>query len=224
MILRLLAVGFAACALMAGMVGVVGPLLFVGSLASATTACNTPEAGTGPCEYPHCSDWRIDPRDYVKNPSVSRREYWAVARNGSSAYLFPRPDGFRTIAEECNANGPNAELFRRYSLCTPASSSAEVARVNGMSVEDALAISSALHEKLVFQRAAGSAAAIEPFPYLDDELAVCGELGDAGGVLQNVCARAFRRRDGASTEVGYVYSAAEIDALIPLLNKLYGVR
>src|SRR4029079_7068444 len=109
----------------------------LGALALGLTAC-VPQQGGDCNDYPHCGSWKIDPADYVKNPAVTtKHEYWAVAKDGPKAYLFPRPDGFRTIAAECHANGPDADLFLRNSLCEPATSEALLARVNGMGLDDA---------------------------------------------------------------------------------------
>ncbi len=172
----------------------------------------------GSCSYSHCDDFVVEASKVIKNPAVKlRREYWVTFQNGDRVAMFPRPDNATEAMSECGKDSATASLLSRNGICPPA----DIGKVNAMSREDALAVSTFLHERLRFVARANS---VQPFPYTDDTLGVCDENPTARtGVLKAVCDRAYQRRSGDGAELAVQLTEAEAAALAPLLNKLYGV-
>lgn len=171
------------------------------------------------CDYAHCDDFVVDSAKVIRNPAVTlRREYWVTFRNGDRVAMFPRPDNAPEATAECGKGTDAANLFARNGICPPA----DVAKVNAMTREDALAVSTFLHARLRF---AASGTSVSPFPYTDDTIGVCDENpGARSGVLKAVCDRAYQRRSsGGGAEIAVQLTEAEAATLAPLLNKLYGV-
>jgi hypothetical protein len=191
------------------------PLLFL--------ACSSSDPKGGPattgCAYPHCDDFKVEASKVVRNPSVKlRREYWAVFAAEKGVAMFPRPDNSAIASSICGSGTAEGALFARNGICPPS----DVSKVNAMTLEDALAVSTALHARLRFAPMFGS---IEPFPFTDDLIGVCDENPtQRAGVLKAVCDRAYRRRiEPSGTDEFIGFTPQEIEALPSLLNKLYGV-
>ncbi|WP_437965338.1 hypothetical protein WMF04_37740 [Sorangium sp. So ce260] len=189
-------------------------LLAIGLAACASSA--------GPHRYDHHPD-RGDV--YVKNAAVTlAREYWVIYDRGDGRhYLFPRPDGDRAIAAECAAGGPKAPLFRAAMLCEAASSTAAVDRVNSLSRDEAIEVSTFLHAGLKFKVTPGPG--IEPHVLISDQVDVCNTYGSAReGALKSLCDRELGYvASGQRPDIGIGFTAEEATALAPLLNDLYGI-
>lgn len=150
------------------------------------------------------------------------RTYWRVhavdGANGVTAYLMPRPDATGLTFGICDgADADLAALFDRSGLCTPTLDAAGVELVNALPLEDALAISHALHERLVFTADAGGN--IAPWPLPED-------LGDAcpGTSVAAACAD-YVAAVCDETDLGVLLELDEAQAteVAGALNDLYGI-
>lgn len=173
----------------------------------------------GSCSYSHCDDFVVEASKVIKNPAVKlKREYWVTFQNGDRVAMFPRPDNATEATSECGKDTTMAGLLARNGICPPA----DVAKVNAMSREDALAVSTFLHDRLRFVARGNS---VLPFPYTDDTIGVCDANPTARtGALKAVCDRAYQRRSSDNrAELAVQLTEAEAAAFAPLLNQLYGV-
>jgi hypothetical protein len=153
-----------------------------------------------------------------------RREYWRVfAQTPDSAYVIPRPDGARELASACNDPGHELNgLAQSYALCRPASSGAEVERVNDILPADALAITHFMHGVLRFTMDAGLGIAPHPLP--SDIVDACALHPDtASADLRAICERE-RDRLESGHDIGFSYTGPGAVELVALLNELYGIR
>jgi hypothetical protein len=190
---------------------------------SATPEPSTP--GVPHAHNPKAPDLALGEGDaYVKNPAVRLPlEYWIVLSTKDGAHaLFPRPDGAPAIAAECAAQTEMGRSFEAAALCAPAQTEEAVRKVNGLSREQAMQVSSFLHERLEFRRVGE---AIEPFPMTSDVLAVCRQIPALrGGAMKARCDEEERYAlGGARPSIFRVWTEAELDALPPALNEIYGV-
>ena len=144
------------------------------------------------------------------------REYFRVftetAGKATTAYLIPRPDGTTALRAAC-ARKRLRPTLDRYGWCNP---SVDPDRVNGMTIDDALAISHALHEHLRFT---GSAQGVAPYPMPDDVAVVCAARGRAAA-LDSACG-AYKPRANA---IAMIPTADSARAMAAALNRLYGIR
>ena len=175
---------------------------------------------------PHPHDVALeDGQRYEKNVDVTlKREYWIVISDPSERFfMVPRPDGDPRVVAECARGGELAALFANAKLCESATQ-ATLARVNGLSRDEAMKASTFLHRKLAFV-ASEDGTRVEPYPLVTDVLDVCKTYGvDRAGALKNVC----------DTELGYegkgdrpaiatLYTREESTVLAARLDDLYGV-
>jgi hypothetical protein len=108
-------------------------------------------------------------------------------------------------------------------LCEQATSAGAVERINGMTADEALEVSTFLHDHLKFQR---DSQAITPFPYTSDVLAVCHAFPDlAQAALHDRCAdeTTAAERGGARPSIFRSWTTDELASLPSALNRLYGV-
>ncbi len=195
-----------------------------GGIHNPTGDCTAPGNGAIECySVPDAGDqWMLDcdhPRDRI---------YWHVyARSdagGVSAYMLPRPDGTGIHYAICD--GPDAglaTLFEGYGLCEPTLGPGGVEAINSMDLADALAISHALHERLVFTPyEIDGSWDIAPFALPADLKAACPAtdnpsiISKCDHVLDAVC---------GPTDIGVVFGLTEAEAgeLAQALNQLYGI-
>lgn len=192
------------------------------ALSAASQAC----AASAPAESPKPYDIAAqDGYTFEKNEDVKlAREYWTILRGPNDAYaLVPRPDAASQIAEECARDTELAKRFQKAALCSAATSSADVERVNALSREDARAVSSFLHRGLRFRREGST---IAPYPLSSDIIEICKSSEKLrASELADVCAFEMRHADlGAPRpDIGYVFTARDLDHLPAALNALYGV-
>jgi hypothetical protein len=195
---------------------------FILALAICTQAC----AASAPVESPKPFDFGVqDGYTFEKNRDVGlAREYWTILRGPNEAYaLYPRPDGAPRIAEECAKDTDLSKRFHGLSLCAAATSSAAVERVNSLTRDDALAISTFLHRGLRFRRAGN---AIEPHPLTSDIVEVCkGNDELRSNELADVCGFEMRYADSNAPrpDIGYVFTERDLQHLPQALNALYGI-
>jgi hypothetical protein len=146
------------------------------------------------------------------------RTYWHVyaTRDPVTAAMLPRPDAAGLAFGLCDDPDLGA-LFERNHLCEPSLDAAGVEAVNAMTLEDALAISHALHERLEFRAVqAGDRWEIAPWPLPEDlEVACAAEV--CGEYLDAVC---------GGTDVGVLLTLDEAQAtdLAASLNQAYGIE
>lgn len=194
-----------------------------------TARCSLLAIGLAACASlagPHPYDHYPDSGDvYVKNAEVALdREYWVIYDRGDGKhYIFPPPAGHEAIAAECAAGGPKAPMFSAAMLCEAASSTEADRRVNSLSREEAIEVSTFLHARLKFRVPPGRG--IQPRLLISDQVDICNTYrGAREGTLKSLCDR----------ELGYVESGARIDfdfpltveeetLLVTLLNDLYGI-
>lgn len=175
---------------------------------------------------PHPLDFQLqEGQRHVRNPDVTlRREYWVVVEESGKYFMFPRPDGADAIARECATSGPMASSFRDASLCAPASSKAQVDRVNSLSQSEAFSVSSFLHARLHFV-VNEDGTTIAPYALLSDVVDICKSYSkDRLGKLENVCNRELAwQSGGARPAIAIAYTKDEAASLVSLLNDWYGV-
>lgn len=146
-----------------------------------------------------------------------KREYWRVfVSSDEKAYIIPRPDAMGIEYDLCA--GTSEELFKQGGLCEEA---ADPDVINNLEPKDALDITRALHELLVFERSGDS---IKPFAPPDDVIAACDLTSNAAAKsycqeLQGQC-----DENGICNEMLMVPSSDAIEAIVPALNKLYGIE
>ncbi|WP_437808789.1 hypothetical protein [Sorangium sp. So ce1078] len=194
-----------------------------------TARCSLLAIGLAACTSSagrHRYDHHPDPGDvYVKNAAVALdREYWVIYDRGDGKhYIFPRPDGDKAIAAECAAGGPKAPIFSAAMLCEVASSKAAVDRVNSLSRDEAIEVSTFLHARLKFK--VTPAGGIEPHVFISDQVDVCNTYRSAReGALKSLCDRELGYvANGQRPDIGIGFTAAEAAALAPLLNDIYGI-
>jgi hypothetical protein len=147
--------------------------------------------------------WRLD----CNHPLD--RTYWRIfEQSDGTAYLMPRPDG--QVLDVC------VPIFQQYGLCDSALDAAGVERINAMPLDDARALSHALHENLAF-RVEGTA--IVPWPLPEDLEVVCPGTSAAGACedyLEVVCGN-------SSLGVELALDEAQAAELAAALNASYGI-
>lgn len=194
-------------------------------LSNPTGDCTAPGNGAIDCySVPEAGDqWMLDcdhPLD---------RTYWHVYARGSeasgvTAYMLPRPDATGIIYGICDGPDPGlATLFDFYGLCDEALGPSGVEKINNMELADALAISHALHQRLVFAPyELDGNWDIAPFVLPPDLQAACPATNNPSiidkcdQVLDAVC---------GPTDIGVVFGLTEAEAgeLALALNQLYGI-
>lgn len=175
---------------------------------------------------PHPYDFVPDPNsEYVRNDKVSlAREYWIVYRAPDDTYsMFPRPDGAPALQRACAAAGEWAAMLADARLCHPASSAEDVARVNALSRDEALELSTYLHQQLHFEPVDGDT---QPHALLSDIIDVCRTFAEArAGELRAVCDRELAWvSEGPRPDIAVQLSSPEAAALAQRLNQLYGIE
>jgi hypothetical protein len=200
------------------------------AFAIALAACTASEdRGPHPHDHPGVSG-----QHYEKNPGVAlAREYWIIAvdTDRGTRAMLPRPDGDRRVVAECKANGPLASLFRDARLCEYASGTEAVERINALTRDEALRISTFLHERLYFvaedrdEEAPLELAVVNPYPLTSDTLDVCKMFAsDRAGALRALCDYELERKaNGGGDHMARGMSTAEARALAARLNDLYGI-
>ncbi|MEM9691865.1 MAG: hypothetical protein AAGA56_04935 [Myxococcota bacterium] len=190
-----------------------------------TGTCIAPDDGAIDCySVPGADDeWMLDCQSPVNEV------YWHVyARTDSTgmpvAYMLPRPDATGITFGICDGPDPALDsLFRRNQLCEPGLDSAGVNQVNNMTLDDALAISNALHARLRFTPDNESTTGIAPWVLPQDLRRACPNTNDptliskCTGYLDAVCGP-------TSVGVNLNPSPAEAVALADALNALYGIQ
>ncbi len=189
------------------------------TIENPTGNCVAPDSG-GRAGYHHPGDtqWLPD----CKNPLS--REYWRVfATTPETAYLMPRPDGYVGLQPACtNEDHPLHPVVLEHSLCKPASSPAEVARINAIHPRDALAIAHELHASLRFV-ATDDGLGIEPFPIPSDIIDACKlHANDDLPELAAICQREEERL-ASGQNIGFRYEGPGAVELAKRLNELYGI-
>jgi hypothetical protein len=177
------------------------------------TACTFDPAECEPeggriCDHsPECTD------TYLPDGNAPLlAEYWRVFETEDGVtYMYPRPEGSPYIDELCA--GELRETLDRYTLCDE---SPDVDLINAMDSADALAISHALHELLVFVADAGT---VSPWPFQEDIATVCAGSPDPG--LSGVCAQLPQGE--VCTDEGLSFTPEEAALLAPALNEVYGI-
>eukprot|EP00747_Dinoflagellata_sp_TGD_P217951 gnl/TRDRNA2_/TRDRNA2_90272_c0_seq1.p1 gnl/TRDRNA2_/TRDRNA2_90272_c0~~gnl/TRDRNA2_/TRDRNA2_90272_c0_seq1.p1 ORF type:complete len:267 (+),score=34.59 gnl/TRDRNA2_/TRDRNA2_90272_c0_seq1:69-869(+) len=154
------------------------------------------------------------------------REYWRVfAMDETDAYIIPRPDGLGLQYGYCEgADAELAALFKANDLCIEVLS--DLSRINHMKPADALQITHALHEKLVFEaRATNGEWEISPWAPDDDLLTICDTILTEDTDAQQHCQRLRGRCDenGACIDIGVVPTENAVKAFTPALNEFYGI-
>jgi hypothetical protein len=151
------------------------------------------------------------------------RSFWRVWQMpDGSAYMIPRPDGAPALAGPCSdESDPLFETLDAIGLCDPncSSSQACIARVNSMTVEQALAISRFLHENLVF--VFDDALGFSPYPFEEDVIAVCEQYMVSPGVVQYCDFHRARLAGGG--DIGIIYEGEAAKELAVWVNDLYGI-
>jgi hypothetical protein len=152
------------------------------------------------------------------------RELWRVfATEDGGAYIIPRPDGMGLSTGICD--GDDIELaaaFERSGLCDEV---ADPEVINDLNHTDALVITHALHEQLVFTAVddGDGSAHIDPWAPDEDMLAACdGPLADETAVDEACDLLAGRSEDGNCTDIGVIYSLEQATLFAAGLNHVYG--
>jgi len=175
---------------------------------------------------PHPHDVTLeDGQRYEKNPEVKlAREYWIVVADARETYfMLPRPDGDPRLVAECARGGELGALLSNAKLCASATQET-LSRVNALSRDEAMRVSTFLHGKLAFT-VSEDGSRVEPYPRTTDLLDVCKTFPDTrAGALKAVCDRELGYENASSRPaIGIVYTRAENEALAPRLNELYGL-
>jgi len=198
------------------------------ALAVLIAACggNGPDATGEPQSGPHPYDHYPAASDvWVQNPDVATTsEYWTIFRqeNGTH-YMIPRPDGSPFLIAACASDDAVGTLLQATAVCQSTSTSAQVQRVNALTVDEAITISTVLHDGLTFTAGPNG---VEPFALISDRVEVCRALGDPGA-LADLCAWELGRATtadtgGLVTDIARVLTSDEAVALAAELNVLYG--
>lgn len=187
----------------------------------ATAACGS----TPPPYSPHPYDFVPGPDDtYMPNEAVTlTREYWVIFQQPDGThYMFPRPDGEPLLAEACAADDAFGLMLQTAQLCHEAASSADVARVNALTIEEARQISTYLHGRLLFEPGEGDTT---PHALISDTIDVCNtQPAVRQGALLAVCDRELGWADGGSRpSIFNPLTEDEASALAASLNQLYEV-
>lgn len=213
---------------MARLLTALAPLLLL-----ALPACVPPvENPSGSCEASHdgarhCTH-APDPADtYLPDCEAPLdRDLWRVfAIDEHTAYIMPRPDAMGIRLGICGGDDADlAALFEDNGLCVD---NADPGVVNAMTPVDAMGISHAMHERLVFDVVdhGDGGASLSPWAP-DDELAhaCAGPLaGDdrVSGLCADLTAQAAAEE---CLDVGRVLSLDEATALAGGLNATFGIE
>ncbi len=160
------------------------------------------------------------------------REYWRVfAREGEegvyTAYMIPRPDATGITWGICDGeDAALAELFERNLLCQSSVGQDELEVINAMDVAEALEISHALHERLVFSPIDyGDGWSVEPFAPERDLAEACVQWGSDYPDAAEVCDELVGNMEaGTCMMLAQLYSEAEATDMAALMNRLYGIE
>ncbi|HEY5935358.1 MAG TPA: hypothetical protein VIU61_12000 [Kofleriaceae bacterium] len=179
--------------------------------AKPAAPCPTKENGSRPGYLADSGLWIRDCN------SPLEREYFRVFTSSTpstgsttTAYLIPPPDGTPAIEPVC-ALPDIRKVLDRYGWC---SESADPDLVNTMTVDDALLIAHALHERMKF---VGTEGHVWPYPMPDDIEIVCKVPRPE--VLDLACI-AYTPREGMPV----IPTLESAKALAKKLNELYGIR
>lgn len=199
-------------------------LLVGGCTSAATSGAESPRAGGS--EGALGPGFALSEGDtVVENAKTGlARTYWAVVRSKEgSHYLLPRPDGASALAKACEASTPLATQLEGHALCKSADSEAAVAKVNALDEALALEVSTVLHRELSFRREGES---ITPSPLGRDLLELCRTNDELSqGAMKERCAEELKYADGgARPAIFRMWTEAELEAVPPALNALYGVK
>ena len=153
------------------------------------------------------------------------RELWRVfAMDEATAYMIPRPDGQGLELGICDGDDAGlAELFESNGLCEE---NADPDVINAMDPTEAMAISLAMHERLVFSGGdyGDGSGAVAPWAPDDDRVAACvGPLADDGTVAAYCEDLILRAANGECLDVGTVLSLEEAEVMAGGLNEIYGI-
>lgn len=170
-----------------------------------------------------------------KNPL--KREYWRVfARTDGGVGVIPRLDntGLKyglcpgVPNEEPNLDPELAQTMVQNCVCDNCGQDT-VTRINNMTPEDALMITNALHHRLIFQYDEDGGS-ISPWAPDDDIVAACDLrlMEDSNHTDLSICQilrdMMTRWMNGEPIEeIAFIPSAADSEAIVPYLNKLYGI-
>lgn len=153
-----------------------------------------------------------------------QREYYRVfQKEDGKAYIIPRPDGHSAWLTPCSdETHPLHALVLKYQLCKSAETPAEVEAVNAIEPADALTLTHALHEELVFYPVQD---AVAPWPFSPDIVAAC-KSNEAlrTGVFEARCDTEIELEGKPRPEEVVTYSPQEAAALAAALNTLYGIE
>ncbi|MCP4167383.1 MAG: hypothetical protein GY759_16050 [Chloroflexi bacterium] len=153
------------------------------------------------------------------------REYWRVfVQDEKSAYIIPRPDAAPELQAVCtDESHALRDLTDRYQLCSAATDSSQITKINNMLPEDALRLTHFLHTQLRFHFG-DDGTGITPFPIPTDIVDACSLHPQTNSAeLDELCERERSRRDSGQ-DIGYVYSGDAAKQLVELLNELYGIQ
>ena len=184
-----------------------------------TGTCTAPDSGArAGYHVPGDSQWLPDCKIMLA------REYWRVfVTKPGSAYLVPRPDGDRGLEHACTVeSNPLHAVVVKHALCKPASSQAEVERVNDLPPSDALAIAHELHASLRFI-ASDEGLGIAPFPMPSDIIDACNLHSNADAPELDAICKREKERLGSGHLVGCTYVGPGGIALAKRLNELYAI-
>lgn len=161
--------------------------------------------------------------EYLRDNQLEiAREYWRVfVQPSGTAYVMPRPDGAAPLILACHdENHALNDVLNTYTLCDD---SPDIARVNAMEPNDALAITRYLHKYLVFEsRETG----LSYYAFPDDILEACEQDSEfANGPLKERCDFEKKaKKTGSRSEIGWSHTGAEGEALAAKMNELYGLN
>ena len=153
------------------------------------------------------------------------RELWRVfAIDEATAYTIPRPDAMGLTYGICDGEDADlADVFDRNGLCVDI---ADPNTVNAMSHVDALAITHALHERLIFQAVPTENDGLSLFPWAPDEdvIDACDQMSAPNTEVQGYCDAIRERNTGGDHNViGIIPGDDTVLALVDALNTLYGI-
>ncbi|MBP9113383.1 MAG: hypothetical protein KBF88_11290, partial [Polyangiaceae bacterium] len=149
-------------------------------------------------------------------------------------YMLPRPDGADAIVEECASKGPNATRFESLYLCEEPESAASnkyqtyLSVINNLSMDDALLISTFLHQTLRFEATKrdefSGTTYYDVWPYVHErdwiEICKTGAPVFSQGNVKRECERASST---SKNMVSYAYAKEEAEGVAKAMNSLYGI-
>jgi hypothetical protein len=187
------------------------------TIPNPTGTCVAPDSGARAGYHsPDGSTWLPDCQNML------RREYWRVfARTADSAYLIPRPDGAAGLQDACtDSTHALHDVAVKHALCSPASSTEQVERVNAIPPADALAVAHHLHASLRFL---ADDVGISPFPLSGDIVDACALHETASNPELDALCQRERRRLEDGDDIAFSYTGPGAERLAIRLNELYGI-